>query len=69
MRENNNEPTEHHVGVRSNRYDNDAHHDSATNEASHSSSKKHSNIRGRVVSLSRKQVADEWHDNFAKTGG
>ncbi|KAK4736724.1 hypothetical protein R3W88_000421 [Solanum pinnatisectum] len=56
MRENNDEPTERYIGIRSYRYDNSEHYDSVTNEASCSSSMKqrsHSNIRGRVARLFR----------------
>ncbi|KAH0764474.1 hypothetical protein KY285_000345 [Solanum tuberosum] len=34
MRENNDEPTERYIGIRSSRYNNSEHHDSVTNEAS-----------------------------------
>ncbi|XP_075086746.1 TMV resistance protein N-like [Nicotiana tabacum] len=60
MRENNDEPTEHCIGIRTGRYDNSEHYDSMTNEASCSSYKKqrsHSTLRGRVASVFRNFTA------------
>ncbi|OIT02262.1 PREDICTED: TMV resistance protein N-like [Nicotiana attenuata] len=60
MRENNDEPTEQCIGIRTGRYDNSEHHDSMINEASCSSCKKqrsHSTFRGRVASVFRNFTA------------